>query len=253
MVMDHYTQLTSSFRNILLTTLEPIEKTALVPRDIYNWLSQDFATLNQLKTAKSRLETENLLLKVELQQLNRLKIEVSQLNRLLGTASQYTEGTSQIALVTSYSNNPLNHFFSLHIGTNAGLKMHQPVINSYGIMGKIVGITPFSSRVLLITDPDSQVPVRIQRTGQRGILTGKGSKLLSLQFIPKSSSIIKGDIIETTGLGNIYPEGYPIAKVYSCNDHNLQPYYKIKASSTAQLKTSNKVLVLDREEENNYD
>ena len=175
-VTDHYSQVMSSVRNVLLTALDPVERAATAPKEIYEWVSQDFSTLNQLSADKNRLETENLLLRAELQQLNKLKIDVAQLNRLLGTASKVPQNTSKIASVIGYSNSPISHFCTLNEGALAGLDINLPVIDSSGIMGKIISITPASSRVLLITDPDSQIPVRIQRTGQRGVLTGTGTE-----------------------------------------------------------------------------
>ncbi len=248
MLVDHYTLLTSSFRNVLLATLEPIEKTAMIPRDIYNWVSQDFTSISRLRVEKNRLETENLLLKVQLQQLNNLEVEVAQLNRLLGTASQQSHQTSTIASVIGYSSHHSSHFIILNRGSNAGLDINLPVLDSQGVMGKIINLTPFSSRVLLITDPESQVPVRIQRTGQRGILTGTGREVLSLQFIPNSSSVIIGDIIETSGLGKLYPEGHPIATVLSVKNRKDLPYYEINTGSIAKLNTSRKVLVIRKTE-----
>lgn len=249
MVTDHYSQLMSSVRNVLLTALDPVERAATAPKEIYDWVSQDFTTLNQLTADKNRLETENLLLRAELQQLNKLKIDVAQLNRLLGTASKVPQNTSKIASVTGYSDSPISHFCTLNEGALAGLEVNLPVIDPSGIMGKIISITPASSRVLLITDPDSQIPVRIQRTGQRGVLTGTGTEKLLLQFIPNSSSILIGDIIETTGLGDLYPEGYPVASVASLNKREDQPYYEIEAEATAQLNISTKVLILTKEQD----
>jgi len=250
--MDHYTQATSSFRNILLTALEPIEKIAWIPKDTYNWISQDFATLNELTTENNRLETENLLLKSELQQLNNLKTEILQLTRLLGTVSRHSQDTSKVISVTNHSITPTSHFITLNKGSNANLRTNLPVIGSSGIIGKIINTTPFSSRVLLITDSSSQVPVRIQRTGKRGILTGTGTEKLSLQFVTNSSSVIVGDIIETTGLGNLYPKGRPVAKVTSVTNRKDQPFYKINATATADLNTLTKVIVLYKKE-NHYD
>lgn len=249
MVTDHYSQVMSSVRNVLLTALDPVERAATAPKEIYEWVSQDFSTLNQLSADKNRLETENLLLRAELQQLNKLKIDVAQLNRLLGTASKVPQNTSKIASVIGYSNSPISHFCTLNEGALAGLDINLPVIDSSGIMGKIISITPASSRVLLITDPDSQIPVRIQRTGQRGVLTGTGTEKLLLQFIPNSSSILIGDIIETTGLGDLYPEGYPVASVSSLNKRKDQPYYEIQADAMAQLNISTKVLILTKEQD----
>lgn len=245
MVTDHYTQMMSSVRSLLLTALDPIEKIATAPQDIYRWLSQDFNTLSQLENDKKQLETENLLLKVQLQQLNRYKIEVSRLNALLNTASQIPQNTSQIANVTGYSDSPIAHFLIINRGLLDDVKRNSPVIDAKGLVGKTTRLSLNTGRVLLITDPDSQVPVRIQRTGQRGILTGTGNDLLSLEYIPNTSSIIIGDILETSGLGGVFPEGIPVAMIANLKNRNDQPYFEIYAKAIANLHISNKVLILN--------
>ncbi|BBP43025.1 hypothetical protein THMIRHAT_07710 [Thiosulfativibrio zosterae] len=246
MVTDHYTQLMDNVRSVLLTALDPIEKVATAPQDIYKWLSQDFNTLSQLENDKQQLETENLLLKAQLQQLNKYKIEVTRLNALLGTASQIPKNTSQIASVIGYSDSPLAHFLVVNRGQLEKVKLNSPVIDAQGLIGKVNQLSLNSGRVLLITDPDSQVPVRIQRTGQRGILTGTGNDKLLLEYIPNSSSIIIGDIVETSGLGGIFPEGIPVAKVASLQNWDDQPYFEIYAQALANLHISNKVLILQQ-------
>ncbi|WP_255358055.1 rod shape-determining protein MreC [Thiomicrospira sp. XS5] len=247
MVMDHYSHLLSNFRNLLLTTIEPIERTATLPLDIYNWMQKDYTTINQLRLQNQQLQTENLLLKAQQQQMAKLKLEIDRLNRLLGTASQLDASKIQIATVTAYSQTPYAQFYTLNKGALDEVDINQTVIDAKGLIGLITHLTPTSSRAQLITDPDIQVPVRIQRTGQRGILSGLGHDRLSLMFIPNSSSVQKGDLLETSGLGNIFPEGYPVAKISKVSDLKDQPYYEIAAEPMADLNRSQKVLILSNQ------
>lgn len=244
MVMDHYSHVLTNFRALLLTTIDPIERAATLPLNTYQYFQQDFKTVEELKKQNQQLATENLLLKAKQQQLDKLQHEVSRLNLLLGTASQMSSSTVQIASVKYYNLSPLSQFFTLDKGSLDGVKLHQAVIDAKGLIGQITSVTPITSRVQLITDSDIQVPVRIQRTGQRGILTGMGQSQLSLQFIPNTSSIKVGDIIETSGLGNVYPNGYPVATVVSITPLKDQPYYEIMAAPIADINLAEKVLIL---------
>lgn len=244
MVMDHYSHFLTQFRNVLLTTIEPIERTAMLPLDIYNWMQQDYTSLNQLKIQNQKLETENLLLKAQQQQMTKLKLEVDRLNRLLGTASQLDASKIQIANVLAYSQTPFSQYYTLNKGALDDVSINQTVIDAQGLIGVITFLTPTTSRVQLITDPEIQVPVRIQRTGQRGILSGLGHDQLSLMFIPDSSSVRIGDLLETSGLGNIFPEGYPVARISQIQPLKDQPYYNIAAEPLAELNRSQKVLIL---------
>jgi rod shape-determining protein MreC len=211
MVADHYGHLVNSFRSVLLTTLNPVERIASAPNTFYTWITTDFSSLDTLKIENQNLQTENLLLKARLQQFNNLELEVSRLESLLGTTGKMSNQALQIATVTYYSNNPLSQYLTLNKGLMDKVAQQQTVIDAQGILGQIIDITPTSSRVLLITDPDHQIPVRIQRTGQRGILAGTGHDLTQLNFIPKSSEIKIGDLIESSGLGGHFPAGSPVA------------------------------------------
>lgn len=253
MVIDHYSQLLYNFRNLLLTTVEPIERVAALPKEGYQYFQQDFQSIEELKKKNHQLETENLLLKAEQLQLDKLKLEVKRLNRLLGTASQMSSTDIQIATIKRYSRSPYAQFFTLDKGSFDDIQATQAVIDTKGLIGLITQVTPVSSRVQLITDLDSQIPVRVRRTGQRGILTGLGHNQLSLQFIPNTSSIIVGDLIETSGLGDVYPKGYPVAVISSVKNLKDQPYYAIMADPIAELNQAEKVLVLSTQKPNKLD
>jgi len=246
MVSDHYTNALSNFRNLLTATIEPVERIAALPLDVYLWIQQDYTHSNQLSTENHRLKTENLLLKAQQQQMKKLQLEVERLNKLLGTASQFKSTEVQIASVIAYSQTPFAQYVILNKGSLDGISINQSVIDAKGLIGQITSITPTSCRAQLITDPEIQVPVRIQRTGQRGILNGIGHEQLSLLFIPSSSSIKIGDTLETSGLGEVFPEGRPAATISQIETMSGEPYYKISAEPIADLTRSQKVLILSR-------
>ena len=195
-----------------------------------------------------QLKTEILLLKAQQQQLAKLELQVERLESLLGTTGKITNQTVQIATVTFYSSNPLSQFITLNKGSLDKIKKQQTVIDSLGIMGQIIQTTPTTSRVLLITDPDHQIPVRIQRTGQRGILNGTGHDNAKLSFIPANSEVKVGDIIESSGLGGVFPAGYPVAKITQIDTLGDNPYFNITAAPVARLNQSHKALIISQEE-----
>ncbi|WP_081696323.1 rod shape-determining protein MreC [Thiomicrorhabdus sp. Kp2] len=257
MAADHYGQILGSVRSVLLTTLSPIERAATLPKHIYQLVTTDFTSINSLEMENQQLKTEILLLKAQQQQLANLELQVERLESLLGTTGKITNQTVQIATVTFYSSNPLSQFITLNKGSLDKVKNQQTVIDSLGIMGQIIQTTPTTSRVLLITDPDHQIPVRIQRTGQRGILNGTGHDNAKLSFIPVNSEVKVGDIIESSGLGGIFPAGYPVAKITQIDIQGDNPYFNISATPIAKLNQSHKVLIISQEEaedwRNNFD
>ncbi len=249
MAADHFGQILGNVRGALLTTLAPIERAATFPQHIYTLVTTDFTSIEALERENQQLRTENLLLQAKQQQLTTLELQVERLQALLGTTGRITNQELQIANVIFYSNTPLSQFITLNKGALDDIEKQQTVIDSFGIMGQVIELTPASARVLLITDPDHQIPVRIQRTGQRGILQGTGHDTTQLNFIPVNSEIKQGDIIESSGLGGIFPAGYPVAKVTQIETQGDNPYFKIIAIPVAKLNQSDKVLILAKKEE----
>lgn len=244
MAADHYGQLLGSVRSALLTTLNPIEHLAQLPSQVYTSVTQDFTSIDELRQENNKLKTELLLLKAKMQQHANMQLEIERLQSLLGTTGKVANQQVQIASITFFSSNPLSQFISLNKGQLDKVKPQQVVIDEQGIMGQIVDTTPSSSRVLLITDPDHQLPVRIQRTGQRGILTGTGHDQVALRFIPKNSALQIGDLIESSGMGKVFPEGYPAARITQINELKDDPYLEVLAAPVAKLRQAHKVLIL---------
>jgi rod shape-determining protein MreC len=248
MAADHYGHLLGSVRSALLTTLNPIEHIAQIPSQLYDTVTQDFTSLDELRQENQKLKTELLLIKAKMQQHANMELEIERLQALLGTTGKIRNQNVQIATITFFSSNPLSQFLTLNKGQLDNVQPHQVVIDDQGIMGQIIDTTPTSSRVLLISDPDHQLPARIQRTGQRGILTGTGHDQLTLRFIPKNSSLQIGDIIESSGMGGVFPEGYPAAKITQINELKEEPYLEVLAEPIAKLRQAHKVLILSKQE-----
>ncbi|MBO1922887.1 rod shape-determining protein MreC [Thiomicrorhabdus sp. 6S3-12] len=241
---DRYGDFMGDFRSALLTLLDPVERIAQAPKLIYDNLTTDFTSYDELKLENERLKAELLLLNAKQQQLLKMEQEVGRLRALLGTTGQVNNATFQIATVNYFSNNPLSQFITINKGRMDGVQPKQTVIDAKGIIGQVVSITPSTSRILLITDPAHQIPVRIQRTGQRGILSGSGYDATQLNFIPKSSEVRVGDLLESSGLGGVFPSGYPVAVVTKVISQDSAPYYEIHASPLGELHQAQQVLIL---------
>lgn len=246
MLADHYGRYTDTLRSAIITLIHPLEQIASYPHRFSLWLQKERSTLDTLALENQKLRTENLLLKSRILSLSHYQQEAKRLEKLLGTSASLTNHKIQIANVIFYSHLPLSQFLEIDKGKYDGIQPHQAVIDAYGIMGQTITITPWSSRVLLITDPDHQIPVRIRRTGQRGMLTGIGHDKVRLDFIPSSSSVKAGDLIETSGLGKVFPAGYPVAEVTSVKTLIESPYLEVLADPTAKISLSYKVLVLSK-------
>ncbi len=244
MLVDHYSSLLGNVRSLLVTTVEPIAKISAIPFNAYRYLQQDFKSLELLKKLKNDLETENFLLQAKQQRFNQLELEILRLNNLLGKASQLTAVDVQLANILHYNISEYANFVTINKGHLDGVRNKQAVIDDRGLLGIVTITTPTTARVQLIIDTEIQVPVRVQRTGQRGIVKGFSNNQLYLQFIPQGSSVEIGDILVTSGLANVYLPGQPVATLTQIKELKGQPNLKILATPVAKIMYAEKVLVL---------
>jgi rod shape-determining protein MreC len=121
----------------------------------------------------------------------------------------------------------------------------QPVLDAKGVMGQVVDVGLMTSTVLLISDSKSAVPVRNNRTGERAILSGINNLgQLSLINLPSTSSIAAGDLLVTSGLGGLYPEGYPVGRVEGVKNIPGDAFITVDVSPIALLNRNRLVLLI---------
>ena len=98
-------------------------------------------------------------------------------------------------------------------GTKAGIVIGNPVMTERGLVGRVVGVSPNVSRILLLTDVASRTPVMIDRTNARAILSGDGGPNPKLDYLRGRDPVKKGDRVLTSGDGGVFPRGLPVGTV----------------------------------------
>jgi rod shape-determining protein MreC len=129
-------------------------------------------------------------------------------------------------------------------GKAQGVKEGLPVLAPQGIAGRIVGVYPEYSKVMLIVDRKSSADAMVQRTRIRGMLKGKGGNRCSLEFVPKSADVQVGDLVLASGLVGLYPKGLVFGKVTAANKKNPGVFQEIEVSPNVDLSTLEEVLVV---------
>jgi rod shape-determining protein MreC len=129
-------------------------------------------------------------------------------------------------------------------GSNHGLKSGMAVISVDGVVGHIFKTEMWTSQVLLLTDRYSVVDGLIARSRARGIVEGKNSSLISLRYIEKSEDVQVGDLVVTSGLDNIFPKGFPIAKVESVEDRSYSVSLRVELSPVVNPNKIEEVFVI---------
>lgn len=244
MVMDKKLESFAKVRAVLSLPLAPFEYVVSWPIQFIDRLKSAMSTHHRLVKENSRLKANQLILHTQLQRLLAVESENTYLKALLHSA-QHLKARSLIADLLSVESEPFVNQVVLDKGSHDGVYMGQPVLDASGVMGQVMQVGLMSSRVLLINDPHSGVAVQNARNGVRAIATGDGySGKIRLMYVPKTADIKIDDVFITSGLGDRYPEGYPVGKVLRVNKDPAHQFASVYLQPSARLETSRQVLLV---------
>jgi len=244
MGVDKYTDSSATLRAFLNSLVTPIYYLASIPEDSFDWTVEQFKSRETLQQENLELKRAQILQGEKLQRFAFLKKENDKLRALLDSPVRQ-QGKKMIAQVMSIDSHPFRDVVVINKGFSAGVYQGQPVLDEFGVVGQVTSVATTSSRVILISDTTHAIPVRIERNGVRGMVEGTGRiNFLTANNVPHSIDMAEGDMMVTSGLGGIFPEGYPVAKITRI-EHNLSlPFAQISAEPVAQLDRVNRVLLL---------
>ena len=158
------------------------------------------------------LKNELYILKAQQSEIEFLKMQNKELKIVISDVL-HTNKKNVIAKVILDKQSPFLKSIILNKGTNSNLKKGMAVLHKKNMVGRIVEVNYLSSRVLLVNDLNSKIPVKIQPSGENAIMSGEGNNLASLDFLPKLSTIEKENIVFTSGSGGVFDDGIPIGKI----------------------------------------
>tara|TARA_B100000029_G_scaffold341559_1_gene333828 strand:+ start:2077 stop:2931 length:855 start_codon:yes stop_codon:yes gene_type:complete len=161
----------------------------------------------------NELKKENEELKNNISQSDFLELENTQLRQLID--EQVTSDSNLVsARVMLDKQSPYLNSFIINIGSNKKIKNGMAVLHGKNFIGRIVDVNFFSSRVLLVTDLNSKIPVIIEPSAHHAILTGHGENVEpSLAYLPRVHTLKNDDKVYTSGKEGIFPAGIPIGQI----------------------------------------
>jgi rod shape-determining protein MreC len=231
-------------RQSLSSVLSPLQYLANVPGVMLDWSAEAFATRNMLELQNKELLRQQLVMSERLQRFEHVRQENERLRALLGSPV-HMDSRKMVAEVMEVASDPFRQFVVLNHGSQTGIYVGQPVVDAQGVVGQVVEVSEFTSRVLMVSDTTHGIPVRVTRNDVRAIANGMGDiDQIELRHVAKSTDIIVGDLLVTSGLGNRFPEGYPVARVISVSRDDGQSYAVIYAQPLAALDRIRYVLLI---------
>ncbi len=245
MFSDYHYQYLGSVRSGFALLVSPLQYAVDYPVRIIGWIQSLVSAKKALIDENMQLRYRQTLLETELQKFLVIKEENSQLRELLLTSSSKANMRAMAAQILAVDTSISRQLVVLNKGKRDGVYIGQPVLDAKGVMGQIIDVGYMTSTVLLISDAKSAVPVRNNRTGEQAILVGTNTiSRLSLVNLPSTSSINKGDLLVTSGLGRLYPEGYPVGQVDEVKNIPGEAFIKVDVNPIALLNRNRLVLLI---------
>ena len=208
-----------------VTTVEKVRiqiVDAMMP--ILDALSQPVITVNRLVDEGQKilvLHSENASLRKERDQLMKWQAAARRLeaeNRLLKELLNFKSNPAVSFIsgrVVADTGGAFVQSMILNAGSNVGVRKGQAVVTGDGLLGRVASAGKLSSRVLLITDLNSRIPVVIESSRVRAIMAGTNANRPRLTHLPTGAVIANGDRIVTSGHGGVFPAGLPVGIVSS--------------------------------------
>lgn len=210
-----------------------------------------YLNLINLKKKSAGIEAENRELKTRLASLDELSTENNRLRALLDFKAQ-----SKMTLIAArvMSKDLLSDHNTLQIdkGSNHGLKKGMAVITTEGVVGSLLRVEPFSALILLVTDRYSVVDGIVSRSRARGIVEGRNQSTCVLRYVEKSEDIQTGDLVITSGIDNIFPKGFPIAKVEVVESKSYSVSMKVELRPLVEAHKIEEVFVILNANQEDY-
>ena len=194
------------FRALVVDTFVPNFEWILLPMTSVVKLAQDYQSYEKLLEQNKELRRELQQMKswkeaaLQLEQENARLLDLNQLR--LDTKLTHVSG-----IVIADSGSPFRQSVLLNIGSRDGIQDGWAAMDGLGLVGRISGVGSSTSRVILLTDNASQIPVIVQPSGQRAVLMGDNSFAPTVEFIENVDLIRPGDRVVTSGGGGVLPAG----------------------------------------------
>ncbi len=231
-------------RSLLDTVATPVYWLADLPTRLGDWSEVHIQSRSQLLADNERLLQESLVLKGRSLQMSSLQAENVRLRALLNSTALLRDDVL-VAELVGISPDPVRHQLVLNKGERDGVFVGQPLIDSDGLMGQVVGVSAGNSRALLITDVTHSIPVQVNRNGVRAIAEGIGALgSLEIRHVSATTDIRPGDLLVSSGLGGRFPVGYPVAVVSEIERDPGRAFARILAIPSAALDRSRHVLLV---------
>ena len=244
LVTEYRSSQISGVRSTLSIVVDPLKYLVDLTTSIVEQAAHSISSYRALKLENERLREEQIIHQSRLLKFEALENENIRLRALLENSFKLGEQVL-VAELLSVNMAPYEHIVVVNKGTRFGVHPQQPVLDANGVVGQVFRALPFTSEIMLITDPNHAIPVQVNRNGLLTIAMGSGQmNRLVLPFLPSNADIRPGDLLITSGLGGTFPQGYPVAVVDDFTAEPNKAFSTITATPKALLDRNRELMIV---------
>jgi rod shape-determining protein MreC len=223
----------------------PVQVAVNSPLAAWHWLTDSFSTRGMLRTQNQDLHNQVQALQLALLRQQALEQENAQLRELHAGLPPLIK-KFLVAEVIGVDSGTLRQRLIINKGRHQGVQPNEPVVDGTGILGQVAHTGPWSSEVILITDPEHAIPVQVARNGLRTIAVGSGNAdELLLPYLAANSDVKSGDLLTSSGLGGVFPAGYPVGRITGIRREANQLLAQVRAEPRAKIDRTREVMLIE--------
>jgi rod shape-determining protein MreC len=227
---------------------------ALTLVNFQTWVSSRFLAIQDFMTAPrdiASLRQRNAELEVEVSELQSQVIQLQQevgetqiLAALVDFSRANPQNEYKAAAVIGRDPSPFMQYVIINRGSNDGILRGMPVVNQQGLVGRVDAVIADAARVQLITDPASDVNVRLENAEANASLIGSVTGDLNLELIPQDVNVELDDLVMTSGLGGGYPPNLIVGQVTGVTKRDFDLFQQASVQPVVDFDRLQLVLVI---------
>ncbi|MDA0782083.1 MAG: rod shape-determining protein MreC [Rickettsiales bacterium] len=220
--------ITNDIRTKITDITSPVIGTMSVPVNFISNFKESMQSYFFVHKKNENLVKENERLKTKLINLSGIAYENERLKELLNYAEQLKYNYIS-AKVVGNTSGPFYSSIIINAGTSDNVKKGQAVVNEEGLVGRIIEVGEKSSRVLLLTDINSNIPVITSRSREPAIMSGNNNEMPRLRYLSNETKTEELEVVKTSGDGDVYPYGLHVGviKIDASGTRYVQPFVEL--------------------------
>lgn len=210
-----------SLRQFSYDLVSPVIQLVAYPFQAARQSSTKVSNLFDLQAENLRLTTENEALRAQINELTQARVLMEQYRAILELPKEPDLNFVYARIVADLSS-PFARTVIANVGRDAGVNQGDSVLGRNGLVGRVISVGDNSSRILLLTDFNSHIPVLALSSDVQAILSGRNEAQPELQFVSEYAQLKDGDLVVTSGSGGQMPIGLPVGTIVTTESGKKQ-------------------------------